>query len=147
MDLLPHNSLNLVKKFRRDIDRLFGGWETFPLYHKSLFPKVDIEEKPDKFIFRAETPGIETKNIKILLKKDNALAIQGNTEDEACDEKEGFLKTERFSGSFYREFPLPSNIQPEEIRAHAKRGILEIVIPKKEIDQKFERIIEIEAAE
>lgn len=146
MDLAPHKSINLIKNIKRDFDKLFEKWKIFPSRDKHFFPKVDIKEEPSKFIVRAEIPGIDPKNIQISLKNDNTLAIKGRAENESHHEKEDFLSIERFWGDFYREFPLSSNIKAEEIYANAKRGILEIIVPKTETD-KTEKPIEIKIEE
>ena len=146
MDLTPQRSLSLIKNIRKDIDKFFERWGIFLSHDKLFFPKVDLKEEKDKFILQAEIPGINPKDIQVFLKNDNILVIQGKTEEENRSEKEGFLSVERFSGNFYREFTLSSNIKAEEIQAKSKRGILEIIAPKTE-NKKFEKLIEIKSEE
>ena len=51
------------------------------------------------------------------------------------EEKDGYRRVERSTGSFYRRFALPDSADPEKITAHAKNGVLEIEIDKTEKTQ------------
>jgi HSP20 family protein len=60
------------------------------------------------------------------------LSIKGERSEETKEEKDGFRRVERSSGSFYRRFMLPDSADPEKIEARAKNGVLEIEIGKTE---------------
>ena len=47
--------------------------------------------------------------------------------------EEGFFRTERSYGKFYRSIPLPKGAKPESIKAELTNGILEVVIPVPEV--------------
>ena len=94
-------------------------------------PRIDISETSDKFIIRAEVPGIERKDIKINV-EDHVLTIQGESTQEKEDESEEFQRVERFYGSFCRSFALPDNVNEEKIKANFKDGLLKLTIPKTE---------------
>ncbi|MCP0914097.1 MULTISPECIES: Hsp20/alpha crystallin family protein [Legionella] len=94
-------------------------------------PAVDIKETNDKYIVTADLPGVEKDDIHLSL-ENNALTIKGERRYEKTEEKEGFSRIERMQGQFYRRFILPETTDESKIKAKYKKGVLEIVIPKKE---------------
>jgi HSP20 family protein len=61
------------------------------------------------------------------------LSIRGERSDVKEEEKEGYRRVERARGSFYRRFSLPDTADEARIEAHGKDGVLQIVIPKREV--------------
>ncbi|MBL1141435.1 MAG: Hsp20/alpha crystallin family protein [Proteobacteria bacterium] len=94
-------------------------------------PAVDIKEEADRFLITADLPGVDPKDIEITM--DNGiLTIKGERESEVRDEKEGYKRVERVSGTFYRRFSLPDTADAERIEAKGKDGVLEVILPKHE---------------
>jgi len=102
-------------------------------------PNIDVIEKDNQFIFVADVPGVEPKDIEISVNK-NILTIKGERETEHKEKQDNFIRYERSKGSFYRQFTLPDTVDAEKINAKAKNGVLEITIPKtnKSISRKIE---------
>lgn len=94
-------------------------------------PAVDIKEEGNRFFITADLPGVDPKDIDITM--DNGiLTIKGERKSEARDEKEGYKRVERVTGTFYRRFSLPDTADAERIEAKGNHGVLEVVIPKHE---------------
>ena len=93
-------------------------------------PMVDIKEEADRFVIYADLPGIEPKDVEILMDK-GILTIKGERRDEGRGEGAGFSRIERRHGRFHRRFALPDSADAERITATGHQGVLEIVIPKK----------------
>ena len=114
------------------------AWEDF---HSSLTdwnPIVDIYEKDDQIIIKADLPGIEKKDIHIDV-KDRVLTIKGERASENEVKKHNVYRRERALGRFERSFTLPGKVDAEDIKASHKDGVLKIEIPKPE-DQKSKTI-------
>ncbi|AHE66405.1 Hsp20/alpha crystallin family protein [Legionella oakridgensis] len=94
-------------------------------------PAVDIKEKKDKYIVVADIPGVEKDDIHVSL-ENNTLTIKGERRSEKKEEKEGYSRIERVHGQFYRRFVLPETTDESKIQAKYKKGVLEVIIPKKE---------------
>ena len=60
---------------------------------------------------------------------DDAVTIQGERKREHEEEREGFYRTERSYGSFYRVIQLPEGAITEEAKAKFRDGVLEITMP------------------
>ena len=107
-------------------------WDPFrDLNSRSWAPAVDIFEKDDDLILRAEVPGVERDALDVKV-EDNTLILSGErARDKDHDENQSYRR-ERASGSFVRSFVLPETVDPTHIAAAYKNGILEIRIPKAE---------------
>ena len=94
-------------------------------------PAVDIKEEADRFLITADLPGVDPKDIEITM-DNGVLSIKGERQSEAREEKEGYKRVERVSGSFYRRFSLPDTADADRIEAKGKDGVLEVTLPKHE---------------
>jgi len=92
-------------------------------------PSVDVHEETDRYVVRADLPGVDPKNIEVTAEK-GVLTVRGERSFEKRDNTEGYERFERGSGTFVRRFTLPENAQTGEIKAKASHGVLEIHIPK-----------------
>ena len=104
-------------------------------------PAIDIKEEADRYVLRADIPGVEPEKIELTM-EDGMLTIKGEKRHEVTENKEGYKRVERSYGSFYRRFSLPDNTDPELIKANGKDGVLEVVIPK--VEAKKSRKIDIQ---
>ena len=85
-------------------------------------------EHDRKLVVRADLPGITKDNVKVEL-RENALVIRGERREEHEEVREGFYRTERSYGNFYRELPLPEGVDTEKAEANFAEGVLEITMP------------------
>jgi len=106
-------------------------------------PTVDILERGDDLIIRAEVPGIERDAIDVKL-EDNTLILSGERVRETEGDDTQAFRRERVYGSFVRSFSLPKTVDATRITAKYKDGVLEISIPKAE--EAKPRKIDIKAA-
>jgi len=100
----------------------FGAW----------IPPVDIFEKGDDLVIRAEVPGLSRKDIDIRV-EDNRLVIQGERTREAEFDEEHAYRLERSFGAFTRSFLLPKTVDAGRIGASYRDGVLEVRLPKTEV--------------
>jgi HSP20 family protein len=93
-------------------------------------PAVDVAEEGDKIFVKVEVPGMDEKDLKINF-EDGVLTVSGERTFERKDER-NYHRIERSYGTFTRTFTLPRTVDPNQITASYRNGILEIEIPKKE---------------
>jgi HSP20 family protein len=92
---------------------------------------VDIFDKDEAIVIKAELPGMEKKDIAIDM-KDGVLTLKGERFHEEEVKEENYYRKERTSGKFHRAFKMPEDVDPEKIKADFKNGVLTIDIPKPE---------------
>lgn len=96
-------------------------------------PSVDIDEEEDKYVIKADLPGVDKKDIQVNL-ENGVLSIRGekNVEKESGEKGSKRHRTERFHGSFARSFNLPTEVKADKVEASYRDGVLNLVIPKAE---------------
>ena len=92
-------------------------------------PAVDVFEKEDRFVVKAELPGMKEEDIDVSVVGDT-LSIRGKKKTETEAKEEYYYRCERSYGSFYRSIPLPSNVDANKIEASFEDGVLEVALPK-----------------
>lgn len=123
------------------LDRFFEeNWTKSEI--ATYYPKLDVHEDKDNVYVKADLPGLDRKDVKVTL-KDNILSIKGDRTEEKRVEKDNFYRFERFSGKFERSVYLPDEVDGSKIKAEAKDGVLNVVIPKAEHKKEKEISIDI----
>ena len=134
MKLVPRDPFFNYLPNLRDLNRFFNvelDDEDSTIATSAWTPAVDIAEKDDHFLIKADVPGVDPKDIEISM-ENGLLTMKGERESEIKEDKEGYTRVERSHGSFYRRFNLPETADSEEISARSNKGVLEITVGKKE---------------
>ena len=122
-----HNQVNrmfdgpLFRAPGSDEDVSFGLWN----------PAVDLFEKDDSFVIKAELAGVDKENITIDL-KDGVLTLSGERSYDNEVSEDNYYRRERTYGKFRRAFSLPADVDSDKIKAEFKDGVLQIEVPKPE---------------
>ncbi len=93
------------------------------------YPVVDIYEKKDSIVLKAEIPGLDKSDFSVTV-KENILTIKGEKKQENDVEEDRFHRVERTYGSFQRSFTLPKTVDQEKLEAEYKNGVLVITLSK-----------------
>ena len=149
-----HSRLPILPTFgSAGFNRLFNdGWgPAWPTQRTSargvhgFVPRVDIDETEQEFRLRAELPGLDEGDFEVLLEAD-IVSIKGERKDEREDTNERYVRAESARGSFSRSFRLPFEVEPEDVKASYKNGILEVIVAKPEEAQPKVRTIPVTTA-
>lgn len=132
MNIARFEPWNFVDLLHRDIDRL-ATCRAAPSDADNPVadwaPAVDIVEEKDRFILRADVPGVNPQDIDVSM--DNGiLSVSGERLAIDPGEDSGVQRLERTTGRFLRRFTLPETADAEAIAAKCANGILEVTIPK-----------------
>jgi HSP20 family protein len=92
-------------------------------------PQFDVKETKDGYLFKADLPGIEEKDLDLTL-TGNRLTISGKREAEEHEEGDQYFAWERSHGSFTRSFTLPEGVSADDAAAELKNGVLTVFVPK-----------------
>jgi HSP20 family protein len=136
----PANTPDIWQSLRTEVDRLFdnftGRFGAMPFLPSRFAtqlsvpsPAVDITEAQDAFVMTAEIPGMEEKEIEVLLSGDT-LTIKGEKRREREEKGDNRYLSERSYGAFQRAFTLPETVDREKIDASFNNGVLSVTLPK-----------------
>lgn len=132
-----YDPFSALKRLQHEMNRAFGSAalssDDEPYApSRSWAPAVDIHEQPERFVIRADVPGIEPKAIEVTA-ENGVLTIKGERRSEHAEDGDaGAKRVERVYGSFYRRFTLPDSVDADHIEARGSHGVLEISVPKRE---------------
>ncbi|MFH5886329.1 Hsp20/alpha crystallin family protein [Halalkalibaculum sp. DA3122] len=127
-----------IEELRREMDHLFDEMVPFSWKRQAegngfdvWAPNTDMVEKEGEYIIRVDLPGIPREDVNISF-KDNRLTISGERKREEKEEKENYMRQERYYGNFVRSFTLPNTVSEDDIKARYSDGVLTINVKKTE---------------
>jgi HSP20 family protein len=158
---LSRNRFALMGRMMEDMDRMFerfgfgrglmtpafGGlgrdlWSGHSHTAELWSPAVEMFEKGDKLIVRAEIPGVSKDDVSLEI-TDDMLTIEGERRQESEDRSEGYYRSERSYGRFMRSIPLPEGVDGDKAEASFQDGVLEITLPAPKSERKRSRKLSI----
>jgi len=133
------------RRTRRIMRRLMNRvWEPFsrpfsPEFWKEFreemkydsFP-VDLSETDGELILNADLPGFEKSDLKINV-TDDSIDILAQKRGEKKEITEKMYRRERVMGALRRSMTLPVPVDPENIIAEFKNGVLTVTMKKKKV--------------
>jgi HSP20 family protein len=144
-ELMETTPFGLMRRFSEEMDRLFGGTlasRATDLVGGRWSPQVEMFERDNNLVVRADLPGMTKDDVKLELTADGII-IEGERRDENEERGEGFYRSERTYGKFYRRIPLPEGVRADEASASFSNGVLEVTMPAAKPEQRKARRLEI----
>jgi HSP20 family protein len=131
---------SMHREMTRMFDGFFRGFDE-PLLGNRQFgwPHVDVRENDSQFKVCAELPGLEEKDVEVTF-ADGVITLKG----EKRMEDEPTLYSERWAGSFERQIVLGDAVDPDNVKATFKNGVLTVILAKKPEARRQVKRIEIE---
>jgi len=138
--------LNFPGSFLTDFDRLrraldpVGSLSAFPESIRSVaagaFPAINVGQTRTGVEVYAFAPGIDPSKVEVVLDQ-GVLTISGERPSElpAQGEKVSVYGAERFTGRFKRAVSLPEDIDPAQVKASYRDGVLHVSIGRQESAQ------------
>ena len=144
-----------MRRFSEEMDQLFGdvfadfgtarrrlaprGGHGFGFPQAQWAPPIEVLERDDRLVVRAELPGLSKDDVKVEV-TDDLLTIAGERREEREETREGYRHSERRYGRFSRSVPLPEGVSPEDVRCTFQNGVLEITMPAPQRVERSRRI-------
>ncbi|MEK6982346.1 MAG: Hsp20/alpha crystallin family protein [Candidatus Micrarchaeota archaeon] len=134
----PVSLMDELERMQREMDEIFEILPRTkdPLMLQSKFmssmfkpPLMDLEEKDNLYIIKAEMPGLDKNDIKIEAEQ-NMLTITGERKEAKEEKQKDSFYSERSYNGYRRTIQLPSGINPEKIDAEYKNGLLTLTMEK-----------------
>lgn len=89
-------------------------------------------------VVSADLPGLKKEDVNVEIREDQ-LIRQGERRSETATEREGYYRSERSYGKFFRAIPLPPGVDPAQADAQFRDGVLEIRMPMPQQQQAEEQ--------
>lgn len=135
----PANLFGQFDRLRRELDDAFGV-SGLPSSIRSVtpgtLPAINVGRTPTTVEVYAFAPGLDASKIDVSLDRgvlriagERASAIPGN------DAKVHVYANERGAGSFSRAISLPDDVDPAQVNARYRDGVLQISIGRREAAQ------------
>lgn len=96
---------------------------------RQWIPDVDVLESGNEVFVLVDLPGIDPQSVEILL-AGNLLTVKGRSPAVEPAVGTAVHRRERPAGDFERTLPLPAAVNPEQVSADSKLGVLTIRLTK-----------------
>jgi HSP20 family protein len=150
---LAATPFTFMRRFGEEMDRLFDDfgisrdWST-PMFDWARLPRgmwspqIEMFERGNQLVLRADLPGLTKDDVKVEF-SDEGITIEGERKDEHEETGEGFYRSERNYGKFYRRIPVPEGVNAESAKANFNNGVLEVTMPAPKHESRKARRLEI----
>jgi len=144
----------LMRRMQDDMDQLFGAFGFGRLGLSPVFgsllsndlselpsrsgrgttndglwsPQIETFRRGNQIVVRADLPGVNKEDVNVHV-DNGVLTISGERSSHSENEGDGWYRTERSYGSFYRALPLPDGVEGDACEATFKDGVLEVTLP------------------
>ncbi len=121
---------------RRDIGRFFSNpppWDRRPssaVFEKAWKPLCDVYEGPEHFTVVVELAWVDEEKVEVTL-HGRVLSVRGHRARFRPPDMDKTYMLEIDSGDFERTLELPTDIDADGTRAIYRKGLLEIILPKR----------------
>lgn len=93
--------------------------------------RVDVSETEQAYLVKADMPGLKKDDIKVSV-EGKFVSISATHQEEKEQSAGGTVYSERYSGSQYRSFSLPQEVDDTKTEARYQDGVLQLTLPKKQ---------------
>src|SRR5919199_3071178 len=118
-----------MRRLQDEVNRLFQTAAA----PRAGFPAINVYAHQDGVVLTAELPGVKEDDLDITVHRDT-VTLRGERRDP-ISEAGGYHRRERRTGSFWRTFSLPFNVDPERVEATLRDGILTLTLHRPEQDK------------
>lgn len=147
---------SFMRRFSEEMDRLFedfgfgSHWRTPSVgrgfmsdlgeFGQGLWsPQIETFEREGQLVIRADLPGLSKDDVNVEMNED-AITISGERRNENEEQREGYYRSERSYGSFYRQIPLSEGVKAEDAQATFRNGVLEITLKAPQLQSQKRRL-------
>lgn len=134
------------RRMRHGFDAFRGPDESRSFAPAARWLTIDLSETDEAYTLTAELPGIEPKDIEVML-RDNVLILRGVKRDDRNEAEGERVYLERSYGRFERTMPFAAEVDADRVEASSRNGILTITLPKNPDADDTARRIEVRRAE
>ncbi|MFA7231105.1 MAG: Hsp20/alpha crystallin family protein [Victivallaceae bacterium] len=129
--LTPWRNVNdLQKEFWGLFDNFNAGLSRY----RANYPKITVDDQEKDVIVKMSLPGYDASKLDVEVVSD-FLTVRGERIEPALEKDEKYIHRERSFGAFEETIKLPSKVKSAKTKASYTNGMLEIVLPKEELEK------------
>lgn len=96
---------------------------------------VDVFQTPTDIVVQTMVAGVKPEDLELSIARD-IITIRGKREENRNIDEENYFTKELYWGKFSRTISLPVEVEPEEVEATEKHGLITIKIKKVDKEKK-----------
>ena len=96
---------------------------------------VDVYQNPTEIIVQTMVAGVKPEDLELSIARD-MITIKGHREESRTIDEDNYFSKELYWGRFSRTISLPAEVEPEEVDATERHGLLTIKIKKVDKEKK-----------
>ncbi|MFA6520502.1 MAG: Hsp20/alpha crystallin family protein [Candidatus Paceibacterota bacterium] len=96
---------------------------------------VDVYQTPTDIIIQTMVAGVKPEDLELSIARD-IISIRGEREESRTVDEDNYFTQELYWGKFSRTISLPAEVEPEEVEATERHGLLTIKIKKVDKEKK-----------
>lgn len=123
--------LHPFRRLQDQVDRLFEDFGGLSLASDdlSMKPKIDLKETDTGFELTAEMPGVAKDDVDLRVTEDS-VTLRAEKKSTREEKQDDYQMVERRFGTFQRAMRLPTHVDPDQVSAEFKDGVLKVSLPK-----------------
>ena len=133
--LFPRDLFSEVAdRLQRQLQQSFDYSPSIRGVARGAFPPINIARTPDSLEVYAFAPGLDPASIHVQVEK-GVLSLSGERASDLPPEEDdrwSIHQHERFTGRFHRVITLADDLDPGEVGARYRDGVLQVSIRRKE---------------
>lgn len=108
-------------------------WGELMASMEARLPKMDVIDREGEIVVRAELPGLSKDEVEVSLIGDELVIKGASRHEKVADEKGRYHRREISTQSFARSITLPAEVDAEKASSSFKDGVLELILPKRQV--------------
>lgn len=104
---------------------------------------VDIYQTHSDIVVQAMVAGVRPEDLELTIGRD-VVTIRGKREESRTIDEDKYFVKELYWGKFARTITLPAEVEPEEVEATEKHGLL--TVKMKKVDKEKKNSVKVKAA-
>jgi HSP20 family protein len=125
-----------LENLHQQVQRAFNAGSGIRGNTIGAYPMLNVGKTPQSIELYAFAPGLDPASIDVNLERGVlTIAAERNSDLPAKDDKSTIHINERFAGRFRRVLSLPEDIDPDNVSAQYRDGVLHIQLKRRESAQ------------
>ncbi len=132
--LFPRDLFGEMERLQRQLQQAFEGSPSIRGFARGRFPALNVAGTPDSAEVYAFAPGLEPRSINVQIER-GVLSVSGERPSPVPVEESSQASVhlnERFAGRFHRVITLTDDLDPNDVQATYRDGVLHISIRRRE---------------